>query len=211
MKKYHRYQLISPITGQKIYQATSIKKASDKCYKELKDSGFVVNNKDKQFIILNIDTNEPYIFKVKDKNIDFGKSLNQQIQNGGNGEEIKPEDLIKINANIADKITKIETNIQDMNTKINNLQTDIIELKNSNNPRREQIISVDALPTNEPKNISGEPQLPENHDNSFRDDQLRPSDTNLTSNNVMNKNREKLNIIKNMENKKNLKTGCILM
>ncbi len=79
----NKYQLLYPNVGSKIYKTKSFDKAIARCYQELKDS-ISFNNSVEKFVVLNIDTNEIYTFKIKSKtkihnNFDNLLVVNQQI------------------------------------------------------------------------------------------------------------------------------------
>jgi hypothetical protein len=148
MKRQYRYQLISPINGQKIYQTASLKKATEKCYKELKESGSLNNLKDNHFIVLNVDTNEPYTYKLKNKDMDAEKiqKYMDPTQNGGGVDE---EDLAKMNVILARKLDIVNSNITNIIEKMNVLENDINLIKTKtpvviNKPEPQQITVMTA-------------------------------------------------------------------
>jgi outer membrane murein-binding lipoprotein Lpp len=138
MKKYSRYQLISPITGSKIYQSSSINKVANKCYQELKETGNTNDNTD--FIILNIDTNEPFTYRLNNKKIQEEK--NSQTQS----------DSQNINFLLASKIDELAANIKEINSEITNIKASI---KNTRESKPET-------------NLTDTNKMPENKDNQVK-------------------------------------------
>lgn len=103
--KKHKYQLIYPIFGNKIYHTTSLKGGAQKCYDELKYLDVIQDN---YFIVLNIDTNETYKFKIDKKFTDKKKILI-----GGKSEN-KTEGNVDIESQIgkiSDRLDTIEQNL----------------------------------------------------------------------------------------------------
>jgi|694.fasta_scaffold71106_4 hypothetical protein len=77
-KQKIRYQLVYPYDGKKIYESSSLTKAAQKCYNELKQS--VHYNVANKFTILDIDNFKKYDFALKKKNTQFGGDDNQAQQ-----------------------------------------------------------------------------------------------------------------------------------
>jgi len=75
-KQKRRYQLVYPYDGKKIYESSSLTKAAQKCYNELKQS--VHYNVANKFTILDIDNFKKYDFALKNKNIQIGGDDNQE-------------------------------------------------------------------------------------------------------------------------------------
>jgi hypothetical protein len=118
----HRYRLIAPIVGNKIYMTSSLKHGAKKCFQEIN----VIKNKFPEFAILNIDTYETFRFKVNHK-----KTKTQNITIGSqNGDEFNY--LATLNSQIAE----LKQQIHILETKFDNnatLHPKNDEIKHTNN------------------------------------------------------------------------------
>ncbi len=72
----YRLQLIYPINGSKIYQASTFDNAVKKCYNELKENGSLTSD---YFTVMNINTFETFKFAINKNK----KNKNINLQNGG--------------------------------------------------------------------------------------------------------------------------------
>ncbi len=64
---YHRYQLIYPYIGNTIYRSKSIDKVKNKCYNYLKNLTNIKFIKGGLFIIIDLDDNIIFTYKIKNK------------------------------------------------------------------------------------------------------------------------------------------------
>ncbi len=116
----YRLQLIHPIHGAKIYQASTFDSAVKKCYNELKENG---NLNSDYFTVMNINTFETFKFAInKNKK---NKSIN--IQQGGS---VKNNlDNIILNNVKTLSLDEISNRLLSLENKVNELE---IKLKNKN-------------------------------------------------------------------------------
>lgn len=112
-----KYKIVEPIINNKIYESNSFKKASKRCYNEIKSLKLV--NVDK-FIMKDIDTNQTYSFKIHTPFI-------QHIKN-----TYDDNDLI----NLINPINDLDNNL---NNNITN------NTKQENNNENKMIISINAI------------------------------------------------------------------
>jgi hypothetical protein len=169
MDRYNRFQLISPIVGDKIYQTSSIKRGAKKCFEELKGCG---KNDFNEFTIMNLDNFETYKFGINNKSSQLGGDPTK-AQQASKEPAVQLED---------DKIPKLEKAIVSLNDKISLLQQQIDELSSSikkykkEEPEemRKDVLSEQQLKEEHlvasPKKIShGNPKLPETEGVSFKE------------------------------------------
>jgi hypothetical protein len=130
MDKYnkHRFRLISPIVGNKIYSSSSVKHVAKKCMDELKSNLQTGGKKYTKFAILDIDNYTTYKFNINyhQKNHNHNLPLNGSLfgtnnQTGG----------MQIN-DLADKINKLEERISKLENNINELHNDNDENNDKN-------------------------------------------------------------------------------
>ena len=117
-KQKRRYQLVYPYDGKKIYESSSLTKAAQKCYNELKQS--VHYNVANKFTILDIDNFKKYDFALKNKNIQIGGDDNQ-IQQEPIQEQQEPlqiqQEPLQIQKNFNNDGVKEAENIVNRNNK----------------------------------------------------------------------------------------------
>ena len=115
---YNQYQLIEPILSNKTYQTTSLKKASKKCFDEIKN--LKINNLE-TFKIKNLNTNEIFVFKINQPNIQSNKSEKFN----------KPDQPDQPSENVLNLSHLIDLNqTTQSNCKINDLSKEIKDIKN---------------------------------------------------------------------------------
>jgi hypothetical protein len=152
MYNQHKYQLVSPIVGSKIYQAADYKKGAKRCYNELMGMGSMNSN---EFIMMDIDTYETYTYKIHRKN--------RPKQRGGNAENISIESVNKL---IDSKIAPIENQLRKIVEKIKEPEIKKEDKEEIIEVTKDVPISVDVdkLPTNKPKVIKeDEIQFPKSY------------------------------------------------
>ena len=119
MDKYnkHRFRLISPIVGNKLYSSSSVKHVAKKCMDELRNNLQTGGKKYTKFAILDIDNYTTYKFNINyhQKTHNHNLPLNGSLfgppnQTGG----------MQINE-LTDKINKLEERISKLE---NNMQND---------------------------------------------------------------------------------------
>jgi hypothetical protein len=162
MNKHNRFQLISPIIGNKIYQSSSFNKGAKKCYDELKGCG---KNDFNDFTIMNLDNYETFKFAINKR-----EKHNHNLQQGGNIQniptehisqhnDIKPEhNDIKPEHNDTStdiKINKIMEIIRILNKKISSIDAKIDNIINDKEePDAENVTKqTDVVPTENKLNI----------------------------------------------------------
>lgn len=142
IKKSKRYQLIKPIVSHKIYETTSLNKASKKCYSELKglmQSGgnFSQESVTTSFSIRDIDSNEVFSYKIHNPN---GLTQNKfdKKQNGFTSVETDIANLININSTNGGPVINPQNGGFDSNkdqkidiitSKVTLLETDMTQIK----------------------------------------------------------------------------------
>lgn len=119
MNKQHKFQLISPIIGEKIYQTNSIKKGVQKCYDELKAYGL---SNYKEFSVMDTQTYNKYRFAINQKD--------KIIQNGGHVKKSKNifNDFVPNNIDKNNEQMIVKSN-DDINIKINDMENNIYHLE----------------------------------------------------------------------------------
>ena len=112
-KTKYKYQLIYPIVGNKLYQATSLKGGAKRCYDELKQ---LDNIESDYFTVMNVDTFETFKFKIhpRKKNIlkysNFNKNVNLNMVGGvGSGEALIVEELDRKIDDVIRRVDQLET------------------------------------------------------------------------------------------------------
>ena len=135
-----RYQIIKPFISDKIYESSSMKKGSKKCYSEIKEANLdgVAN-----FTIKDIDSNETFIFKIHHPYI-----KSKIIQKGGDksGNNNIGSDIIQVN-----KLTELENNIKSLEHRI--LKIEEKSGFNQNNIKQMETCNmVQCQPSCQPKN-----------------------------------------------------------
>ncbi|AYV75919.1 MAG: hypothetical protein Terrestrivirus3_188 [Terrestrivirus sp.] len=112
-KTKYKYQLIYPIVGNKLYQATSLKGGAKRCYDELKQ---LDNIESDYFTVMNVDTFETFKFKIhpRKKNIlkysSFNKNVNPNMVGGvGSGEALIVEELDRKIDDVIRRVDQLET------------------------------------------------------------------------------------------------------
>jgi hypothetical protein len=126
MDKYnkHRFRLISPIVGNKLYSSSSVKHVAKKCMDELKNNIQIGGKKYTKFAILDIDNYTTYKFsinyhqKTHNHNLPLNGPLLGNLNGGANINEL------------IDKINKLEERINKLENNINNLHNDNDDDKN---------------------------------------------------------------------------------
>jgi polyhydroxyalkanoate synthesis regulator phasin len=110
----HRYQMIEPMIGNAIF-VSSLKKASKKCYKDLKKHGQLGG---KLFALKDIDTHETYTFKLNNHN----SQNNHTSQNGGD-----IESLIRTNTHVTEQpnVSALESKIESLESRLSRLESKI--------------------------------------------------------------------------------------
>ena len=145
MDKYnkHRFRLISPIVGNKIYSSSSVKHVAKKCIDELRSNIQVGGKKYTKFAILDIDNYTTYKFninyhqKTHNHNLPLNGSLfgTQNNLNGGSNE-------------IINKINKLEE-------RVTNLENNIKKIQNNENNENNENDENDENDENEKKSLNG--------------------------------------------------------
>lgn len=124
----NRYQIIYPYSSNKIHIANNIKKASEKCYQELKNNNYETYI----FIVHDIDHDEFFYFNIpKYKNIEnnkkeldvTNKSINYEKQNKLDN----TNDMLDINKELIN-YDKLKQN--EIVTRLNNLEYELNNIKN---------------------------------------------------------------------------------
>lgn len=140
MNKQYRFQLISPVIGEKIYQTNSIKKGIKKCYEELKSVGIKDH---KEFCVMDTVSYETYKFAINNKNNnELIDHKNKKIKKEKDHKNISNnENIINQKDNIAvennnqisyeKKIDYLENNINILNNKIKTLEQQILTINNN--------------------------------------------------------------------------------
>lgn len=180
--KQHKFQLITPVVGDKIYQTNSFNKGIKKCYNELKSYG---SNKYDKFSVIDLTTYKTYEFALN-KN-------KKNIQVGGENENIKEND--KEN----DKIVLLEENIKILEEKINKLEEIITKfIKNDND--KNSIDENDNKGNNDNKNNN----TTENENVTNDTEKIKKNNKNVYGANL-----ERLKLLKKFENETN--DNCTVM
>lgn len=137
MNKQYRFQLISPVVGEKIYQTNSIKKGVRKCYDEFKCIGI---NNHKEFCVMDTISYETYKFSVNNKNIKSSHIVSNNIDKEDKEiketKEVKEDDeefdkiIDTVNANNINylydkKIDKLENRVKTLENKIKIIENNI--------------------------------------------------------------------------------------
>lgn len=159
MSKYHRYQLVSPIVGSKIYQAKSYSKGAKKCYEELKGCR---NQNFNEFTVVDLDDYQTYKFALN-------KMEKHKNQRGGDPEDVEgnikknePHDLKQI-SELVGRVDRLEKRIDSLSKLVEAInENDPVKLKKATLSK--QNITSDRLSTLEPKKITGSPSLPKTED-----------------------------------------------
>lgn len=112
-----RLQLIHPIHGTKVYQATTFDNAVKKCYNELKENGNIPSD---YFSVMNIDTFETFKFGIN-KN----KNKIHNTQKGGDGSNIIKNNLDNIILNNVKTLSldEISNRLLSLENKVNELES----------------------------------------------------------------------------------------
>lgn len=120
--KQHRFRLISPMVGNKIYSTTSLKHGAKKCLNELNSD----TKKYDSFAMLDVDTYETYKFKLNY----HPKNMRQH-----NLPNSKPFQILEGGADIYRKLSDITTRLSNVENAISNLKINSLEntLHNTNN------------------------------------------------------------------------------
>ena len=143
MDNTHRYQLIAPVHGDKIYQTTSLNKGAKKCFEELKGCG---KNNFNSFTVMNLDNYETYKFAIGGRHLQHGGgdesgNINSNLVHDSNVvqqqvHQIKLDGSVyieQLKSMYDEKIKKLEKAIVVLNDKIVAL-----EAKTSKNVETEQ-------------------------------------------------------------------------
>ena len=133
MDKYnkHRFRLISPVVGNKIYSSSSLKHVARKCIDELRNNIQIGGKKYSNFAILDIDNYTTYKFNLnhhsshRNHNLPSTGSILNQV---GGGDEL----YIKV-GKLEDRIKNIESMIQQF--KIENLK----QIEGTDNVHQDEI------------------------------------------------------------------------
>lgn len=132
--KFFRFQLVSPIVGEKIYQTNSAKAGFKKCYEELKAFGL---KNYKEFSVMDINTYKTFKFAIRHNKIQIGsgnenKNIDDQSKNSQDTQEDTQEEKnIEPAEPIDNKINELENTIKLLTEKISiienklNLSNDI--------------------------------------------------------------------------------------
>lgn len=149
-----RYQLIEPIISNKIYDTTSLKRASKRCFNEVKNLKY---NNLTTFTIQNLDSNETFTFKIHKPphKLDNINEVNENILNlsylidvnnkntnanntntnsnaNVNANEINMDTNLKKEINEKNIIKLIVEDIKDIKSRINKIENKIDADKNIN-------------------------------------------------------------------------------
>jgi hypothetical protein len=195
IKKTYCYQLISPILGDKIHESSSLNKAADKCYQEFKDTGI----KSDQFVVLNIDTNEPFIFKLRKRsNIpkliggNTSPSNNLESKIGMIASEPKPDQ----NNDIPKPNTSTNIDVVELEKRVSELENIVKQLK----PTSKQVENTHNEPTK---------QLDNTQIGTIKQTEQPPELKTDIRTEIVENNRKKLDIIEKQE--KDLNNKCVIM
>jgi len=149
MDKYnkHRFRLISPIVGNKLYSSSSIKHVAKKCINELKNNIQIGGKKYTKFAILDIDNYTTYKFNINyhQKTHNHNLPLNGSLFGSGNNQIGGMQNNTNINE-LINKINKLEERINKLENNINELHNDDNDKndndKNDNdNDKNDQLIN----------------------------------------------------------------------
>jgi hypothetical protein len=126
-----RYQLISPVVGNKIYQTSTAKKGAKKCYHELKGYGPI---RDTEFSVLNLDSYETYKFKIDKLYSQRGGNDGEEVHDDPSEEHIVAEHInddkqIVVPTGDDKKIIELEDRIRTLENKVNYLESQLKEKK----------------------------------------------------------------------------------
>lgn len=169
----HKYQLLSPIMGNKIYQTNNINKVVKKCYDELKMIG---GNKDcNEIVIMNVDNYETFRFNINKKQ-QTGGALPpppKKIKHDKNEEnDDKPENIEDkpvLPSNILEtRVSKIEESITNLAERIRKLEGIESGVGINENITDKVFVKEDRLTLDRPEIISEPLRMPENKGDSYR-------------------------------------------
>jgi hypothetical protein len=238
--RQHRYQLIAPIIGNKIYETKSLKKGSDKCYRELKASGPITSN---EFVVMDIDTYTKYPYAIdKENKILLGGGGATAVKAKGVPAEVTRPAVTTV-VTVDSKILKLEQKFNSLDNQIKEIKQIIIEngktpktgtgvinpftkepiieqggASPSPNPVNKDVVvdvNADKLPTSRPKIIHQNQtiNLPTNVGSSFvNNENTRPSNIKLSSHDIYRTNIKKLSSANAIEKDEDENyNGCIIM
>jgi hypothetical protein len=185
MDKYnkHRFRLISPIVGNKLYSSSSFKHVTKKCFDELKNNIQFGGKKYTKFAILDIDNYTTYKFnviqhnKVHNHNLPLNGSIFNSKNNliGGNNDN---NNLIDKLNNLENRIIKLENNInisgkttnKSINDNINNKSiNDNINNKSINDNINNKLINDNINNKSINDNINNKSINDKNNDKTIND------------------------------------------
>ena len=159
MDKYnkHRFRLISPIVGNKLYSSSSIKHVAKKCMTELKNNIQYSGKKYTKFAILDIDNYTTYKFSINyhQKTHNHNLPLNGPLF-GGN-------ELIDKIASLEERLNKLENN------KDNNKNNSLNDKDNSLNDKDKLFNNKNNSFNNKDNSFNNKDNSFNNKDNSFND------------------------------------------
>lgn len=215
LKSRHRYQLVYPFQGTKIYKTSTFNNGIKKCYDELKMSGKFTNNLEK-FTVVDLDTLDAYNFKLKKKiptkniNDHSHKSLNHII--GGK--------LDNTNVDLSNRVDKIEEHVQEINNKLTNVVSVLEDLKHTHNSNPNDNIEINAT-GEELKEAKQEPINNEERDKVLNKDEHKtisykdvqheePTKRPVSAKDVYEANLAKYDAVTSLEDSKNKSSYCII-
>lgn len=215
----HRYQLILPVTSNKIYQTNSLKKGAAKCYEELKSYGPIESN---EFVILDIDTYHKYSYAITK-------------QQGGAKETKETKDIKDVKetkVDIGTRVASLEQKYQMLESEIKDIKELLKENKESDRSiagikgagekidTKEKIdieVDADKLPTAKPETLSHDKsvKLPVNTGKSYTDDLTHEPNgsVKVSSQDIYRNNIKKLQAaasIEENENKTSKESDCVI-
>jgi hypothetical protein len=200
-----KYQLLSPIMGNKIYQTNDINKVVKKCYDELKMIG---GKKDySEIVIMNVDNYETFRFNVSKKqnteqiggNMPLPKKTGAKTEtNPEINNESMPSNMIET------RVSKIEEAITNLAERIRKLEGIESGVGINENITDKVFVKEDRLTLDKPELIREPLRMPENKGESYRDriPKIEPSiKVGVNSGDVYRTNLQRLEEMKTLERK----------